>query len=362
MGELEPALNKVIDVVNDINECIEDIREAAVIVCGGFKVDVDLEGALEHDKVILQLTKADGTLPTVDDAKKLAADEKVKKADAALAKARKALYKDMEAAYSALKVEADVLAGGPASMAAFNTALGELRTAVGAAYKVTVVVKSAGKGGAACVRFDMTKAVFASLDKDHTWEPVSVIDIACTKEAKNIYAAEVSVAEALAGLTKAVAAAEAGGLTVSFTMKKKKLVPKIEGGEPAEGEEGAAEKAEGLTEKKAAVRKAVSSANSQLFKLFKAARNANGLINLSAALKAVFEALKAKVMTLPNAASKSISVSQARGTWLSELDCPFHLLASSLLALKLTLFIFSSSSGIDSCQPNGQMHHRRHGL
>ena len=57
----------------------------------------------------------------------------------------------------------------------------------------------------------------------------------------------------------------------------------------------AAKKAEAESEKKAAIRKAVSAANSQLFKLFKAARNANGPINVAKALVAVFESLKKKV-------------------------------------------------------------------
>ena len=269
---------------------IDDIKEAAITVCGGFKVDVALEGATEHDKVLLQLTKAaDGTLPSPDEVAKLLADAKIAKADADVSKARKALYKELEGAHAALKLEADLVASdaAPGSLAAFNTALGALRTALGATFKIAVVVKAAGHGGAASVRFDMTKAVFVG-DK-HTQELVSVLDVAKTKEAKNVFAAEQAVADALAGLSKAVKAAEEAGVTTTFALKKKKLVPTFEG----DGEDAAV-----AADKKAAVRKAVSASNSQLFKLFKAARNANGTINTAKALVALFDSLKKKVMGL----------------------------------------------------------------
>ncbi len=58
--------------------CIDTIRDAAIDVCGGFRVDVDLEGAVEHDKVLLSLTKADGTHPTIDESDKLIKDAKVR--------------------------------------------------------------------------------------------------------------------------------------------------------------------------------------------------------------------------------------------------------------------------------------------
>ena len=93
---------------------IDGIKDAAIIVCGGFTVDVTLEGATEHDKVLLQLTKADGTLPSADEVAKLIADAKVAKADAAISKARKALHKEMEGKYTVLRLEGEVLASAAA--------------------------------------------------------------------------------------------------------------------------------------------------------------------------------------------------------------------------------------------------------
>ena len=264
-------------------------------------MDVALEGAKEHDKVLLQLTKAaGGPLPTPEEVTKLAGDAKVASADKELAKALKNLYKDLEGSYAPLKAEADVLtsASAPSSLAAFNTALGALRTAVGADFKVTVAVKSAGAGGSPCIRVSVDKAVFADANHSdkYTMEAVSLLDVAKSKEAKNIYAAEGAVAEALAGLTKAVKAAEASGITTSFELKKKKIVPKLEG----EGE------GDDVEAKKAAVKKAASAANSQLFKIFKASRNASLTVNVAKALVAVFEALKKKVTSLgPDAMVRS---------------------------------------------------------
>ncbi|GAX73948.1 hypothetical protein CEUSTIGMA_g1398.t1 [Chlamydomonas eustigma] len=300
-GSLAPPVNKLIDLINDINGDIETIKDAAIIVCGGFKVDIELEGATEHDSVLLQLTKADGTLPAADDVKKLMTT--AGKADASLAKARKALYKELEAAHVPLSVQAELLAAAspPSSMAAFNTSLGELRTAVGAEYKVSLLVKSAGKGGASAVRFDISKAVFSDPNSEHyVLEPVTVLDVAASSQAKNIFEAEKVVADSIASLTKAVATAEGAGVTTTFELKKKKLVPTMTVGE------GDADAAADL---KAAVRKAVSSVNSQLFKLFKSARGANGDINLTTALVAVFKSLQQKIASLGPEALKAVAIS-----------------------------------------------------
>ena len=268
--------------------------------------------------MLLQLTKAvAGPLPTPDEVTGLIADAKISAADAALSKALKALYADLEKSYAALRVEADLLASdaAPSSLAAFNTALGGLRTAVGANFKVTLAVKPAGSGGSPSVRVAVDKAVFAG-DK-YSMEAVGLLDIAKSKEAKGIYDAQASVAIGLAGLTKAVKAIEADGIKVSLELKKKKLIPKFEGGEEAdapaddkeadaptddqEGDAPAAKKkkaGDAHAEKKAAVKKAASAANSQLFKLFKSARNANANVNVAKALVALFESLKKKVETL----------------------------------------------------------------
>ena len=268
-----------------------------------------LEGANEHDHVLLQLTKEDGTVPAPDEVAKL--DAKVAAADAALSKARKALNKEMAGAYAALRVEGDLVQSenAPASLAAFNKALGDLRSAIGNHFKINVVVTTAGHGGAPSVAFDMTRAHFPDNDKDeYTSEPVSVIDVAKAKEAKNIFAAEQAVAVALAGLSKAIKAGEEASVSTKLTLKKSKLVPEFEG----DDEEGAADK-------KSTIRKAVSTVNSQLFKLFKASRNANGNINVAKALVALFESFKKKVASLGPDALVSVSVGlfrQASQSWL----------------------------------------------
>ena len=325
--------------------------------------------ATEYDKVLLQLTNAAGAVPTPEEIAKL--DPKAADADAALSKARKALYKEMSGSHAALRVEAEIVhssaASPPQSLKDFNEALVKLRSVVGAEFKVKVVVKSTS-----LFLFNMNKAD-ASKDVP-TFELVSVLDVAKTKEAKNIFAAEQAVADALAGLSKAIKAGDAAGVKTTLTLKKKKLVPTFvggeeedvigkskykpkekgeeegepvgegeedgegegEGGADAEGEskaeadaeaksegegkskdeekgkskaeskteskgdakDGAKGKSGGATEAKSTIRKAVSTANSQLFKLFKAARNANGNINIAKALVALFESLKKKVASL----------------------------------------------------------------
>lgn len=298
--EIQPTTNKMIDIVNEINSYIDDIKEAAVMVCGGYKLHVEVDGAVDHDKLIVSMTKADGTYPTAEQVAALLADAKVTKADEQVSKARKALHAALEKSNVKLKVDptGNVASDGapPPEIDALNKAVAELRTAAGPEYKIVVQHKEAGVGGARCVRAALTKFVLSNPDSDDYQEqPLSILDVLKSKEAKNLVAAELSVADALAGLSKAVKAAEDAGVTVDMTMKKKKLVITMEGGDQEDS----------TSDRKAAARKALSTANSQLFKLSKAARNANGIINIAKALVAVFEALKKKVMKLANRPSIS---------------------------------------------------------
>jgi len=297
--EVEPAVNQVVDIVNEINGCINDIKDAAALVLKAFKVDVNLQGAINHDIVVLGLVKAaDGAHPPAAEVEKLVADANIAKADKDLLAAKKALHTALESSPVALRVANDLLAadGATAQVEAFNKALTELRTAVTAAgYKVSLVHKPAGAQGATAVRVTISKPVFKSEDSDdYTLEPVSLLDVARTKEAKNIFAAEQAVAEALSGLSKALKAAEEASITTSFELKRKKLVPKIEGGE-----------GDGVADKKSAIRKAVSAVNSQLFKLFKSSRNANGDVTIAKALVVVFESIKKTLVKKVGAEAKS---------------------------------------------------------
>lgn len=293
--EVEPTVNQVVDICNDFNGAIDEVKEACAIACGAFKVDVAL-GGRERDTVILQLTKGDGSQPSAEELATLSADAKATDADAKLAKARSALHKATESSYVALKVEGDVLVAdgqAPREIDAFNTALGELRAAIGG-LKVSVTVKTAGSPGATCVRTEVQKPVFGKGKDSYSMVPVGVIDVAKSAESKAQIAAENTLAEAVAGLTRAVKTAEAAGASVSFSLKRRKLVAAISGGD----EEAASAKA--------TVCKATTAANSQLFKLYKSSRNSIGVINLTKALVTLIDAVKSKIEELTKGTGKQV--------------------------------------------------------
>lgn len=300
--KVTPVVNKVVEICNDLNGAIDDIKDAAAIVVGAFKVDVDLDDAKEVDAVILALQKADGSFPTKAEVEAL--DAKATAADKALTKARKALASAMEKKYVALEVVEDKLAvkeGGeaPAQLEAFNTALGELRGAAGE-MKVVLVVKSAGVGGIETVHAGLEVPIFASEDADTpTWEPVGVLHMAKSNCAKALFGAEQSVASSLGNLAKAVKDARELKVEIDFELKRKKVVVKMTDPE--------GDKPEDLDDKKAAVKKAAATANQQLFKLFKSARNANGDVGLAKAVVILIESFKKRAATLAKDNSKQLT-------------------------------------------------------
>lgn len=237
--------------------------------------------------------------------KKLLGDAKVKKADEDLAKAKAALMSTLAANPTILKAAADLLAieAGDAAekeKAAFNQALQDLRSVVTATFKIALATRDAGSQGAQGVAVKLTKPVFTSEADEPTFVPLGLLDIAATKEAKNIFAAEASVADALAGVAKAAGALS--GCTVDYSIKKKKIQVKVEGGDAEDSS---------LTEKTAVLRKAVTTANSQIFKLFKACANANGSVNIARALIAVLDALKKKIMSKTGGDMTKVSIAAA---------------------------------------------------
>ena len=242
--QIEPTVNKVVDIVNTINTCIDDIKDAATIICGGYKVEVDVKGK-SADAVAVTLTKPDGTYPTAEEVDTLTKDAKVKAADDALSKALEALKAAMERKYVKLKLDptnnvATDDAAPPGEIAAFNKALGELRTAVGASYKVVVGHKAAGVAGAAAVRVSIKKFSFTKPDSsEYMVTDCQLLDLVKSKEAKTLYNAELEIAEAMAGVTKAIKAAEEAGVKVTLTYKNKKVAASFGEGK---GKKGAAPK------------------------------------------------------------------------------------------------------------------------
>lgn len=253
--QIEPTVNKVVDIVNTINTCIDDIKDAATIICGGYKVEVDVKGK-SADAVAVTLTKPDGTYPTAEEVDTLTKDAKVKAADDALSKALKALKAAMEKKYVKLKLDptnnvATDDAAPPAEIAAFNKALGDLRTAVGANYKVVVGHKAAAVPGAAAVRVSIKKFSFPKPDSsEYKATDCQLLDLFKSKEAKTLYNAELAIAEAMAGVTKAIKAAEEAGVKVTLTYKNKKVAASFGEGK---GKKGAA--AKGGAKKAAAPKK-----------------------------------------------------------------------------------------------------------
>jgi hypothetical protein len=314
IGKVAPVVNKVVEIVNELNGSVDSIKDAGAIVQGAFKVDIDIAGATERDAVILALQKADGTWPTAAEVSAL--DAAVTTADKALTKARKALEKETESSYAKLTVAEDKLSSeaAPGAMEGFNTALAAMRTAVGAEYKIVLVVKNAGVGGAESVRADLEVPVYASDDSDPTWEPVGVLAMAKSKSAKALFAAQQSVATAISKLGAPVAAAREAGIEVAFEMQGRRIIAAMTGGEEKEtpsedaeerkADEKAAEKADAA---KDSVTKATIAVNQQMFKLFKFARNAAGDVNLAKSLVILFEAFKKKATTMAKAAGKDVA-------------------------------------------------------
>jgi hypothetical protein len=130
--------------------------------------------------------------------------------------------------------------------------------------------------------------VYASDDSDPSWEPVGVLAMASGKSAKACFAAQQSVAAAIAKLAGPVKTAREAGVEVAFVLQGRRLIPEMTGGEEPEGLEAGsdeAKEAEKAADKaddaKVAVRKATIAVNQQMFKLFKFARNAAGDVNLA---------------------------------------------------------------------------------
>uniref|UniRef100_A0A7R9VV16 Uncharacterized protein n=2 Tax=Chlamydomonas euryale TaxID=1486919 RepID=A0A7R9VV16_9CHLO len=227
--KVTPVVNKVVDICNDLNGALDDIKDAGSAVAGAFRANVSINGVKATDTVVLALQKADGTFPSKEEVVSL--PDTAKAADKKLSAARKVLVKEMEAKYVALQVVDDQLAVGegaeaPAALATFNAALEELRGAIGAEMKLVVVVKPAGVGGADSLRASLEAPVF-SKDGEITWTPAGVLAVAQSNSAKALFAAEQSVGTALAKLSTAVKAARDAKIKVDLELSRKNLKAKM---------------------------------------------------------------------------------------------------------------------------------------
>jgi len=283
--DLAPVVNKVVDLVNNLNCDVDEVKDFAAAALGAFQVQLSAD-ATEHDTVLATLAN-----PSPGAAKKLAADAKVAAADAALTKALAGLA---SGTYVQRSVADGVLAGDDAGAAAVNKALAELRTALGPEHSVDLAVRKAGCGGARCPSATVVKTTFQ--EGANAKSPVGVLDVAKAKTAGAISGNQLSVAAAVAGLTKAAKAAEELGASVDLSLVKGKTLKAV-----VTGGEG-----EGLADKKAAVAKAAATLNAQVFKLSKAARNAAGPVNLTKAMVTVVTGFKANAAKLAKDAGKEV--------------------------------------------------------
>ncbi len=122
-------------------------------------------------------------IPGFDKAK--AAADKVHKAQAALHAALEKANKSLKISPEGKLVAADPAGQPPAEAAAFNTAIDELKAAVGAEFKVGVSVVPAGAAGAPTVRVKYGKPTFkAPSDTTFTLTPIHVLDIAATAQVR----------------------------------------------------------------------------------------------------------------------------------------------------------------------------------
>lgn len=221
LNSVEKPVNLVVDIVNVINGAIDDVRDATAIVLGAYRVDLAFSNVKDHDRVLLSITKADGTFFKGAEVQDLLKDIKVSTADKKLCAAREAIHK---AELTGLKMNAagDALdeAGAPPQVAPFNAALAALRTAVGAAGKVTLRLQPAGAPGKQGVRARLTKPKFGNSGA-YTLLPVTLLEIASTAQAKAIFDAEQAVARTAAEFAKALANCPEGSYQLG--LKKKKI-------------------------------------------------------------------------------------------------------------------------------------------
>uniref|UniRef100_A0A7S0X0N4 Uncharacterized protein n=1 Tax=Chlamydomonas leiostraca TaxID=1034604 RepID=A0A7S0X0N4_9CHLO len=223
LNKVEKPVNVVVDIVNAINGVVDDVRDATAIVVGAYRVDLAFSNVKDHDRLLLSLAKADGTPFTPEEIKAKAKDKKVSAADKKLCVARDAVHK---AFLTGLKMNAtgDALeeAGADPKAKAFNDTLAALRTALGADWKVAFKLEPAGAPGKQGVRAKLAKPKFEKPDSDtYTLLPITLLDIAATKDAKAIFTAEETVAKTAAAFAKALADCPEG--SYKLAVKKKKI-------------------------------------------------------------------------------------------------------------------------------------------
>ena len=338
LASVQAPVNNVVDITTSINECIDDIRDAATMVLGNYLVEIDLN-ASSQDHFHVQINKVPVTPApnpplTADqlheELQKVVADEKFKTAEKALSDARTALY----AANASFTLGA---AGTPdegklvgAGTEAVNAALASMREALGSAYKLGITIKASPLPGARTVGARIVKACAPSDDSsDYKMVPLASYDVYKSKEAKAMIGSQILIDEAAGLLAKRLKAADDAGVKYTLELLNKRRVklvveapPPAEGEEaPAaaaegdgEGEEGAAKPAGGAAAPEKPeleeLRKAVLVLNHQLFKLQKAAGAANGPVNLSKAITIMINSIIAKAKKLAGDSS-NITVSRA---------------------------------------------------
>ncbi|KAL6761784.1 hypothetical protein V8C86DRAFT_2528009 [Haematococcus lacustris] len=222
LDSVEDSVNMVVDISNDLNAAIDRVKHTTAVVTGAYLVEVGCgKTTKDHDRLLLTVIKAaDGSYPTVAEVQ--AVHGAAKAADQQLAKARASLVKTHP---TGLRVVEDMLAPASAPVTAFNTALTALRVAVkGAGLRVTLTVKAAGVPGGLGVEVDLIKPSFPDKSKPK-WdkEPLSVLDVALTEQAKAINTAEAALADALATVAKALKSLPAAAGTL--IVKGNKLRP-----------------------------------------------------------------------------------------------------------------------------------------
>ncbi|KAJ9524285.1 hypothetical protein QJQ45_008483 [Haematococcus lacustris] len=239
LDSVEDSVNMVVDISNDLNAAIDRVKHTTAVVTGAYIVEVGCgKTTKDHDRLLLTIIKAaDGSYPTVAEVQ--AVHGAAKAADQQLAKARASLIKTHP---TGLRVEGDVLAPASAPVTAFNTALTALREAVkGAGLKVTLTVKAAGVPGGLGVEVDLIKPSFPDKSKPK-WDkqPLSVLDVALTEQAKAINTAEAALAEALATVAKALKSlpAAAGTLIVKGNKLRPEYPKKAKKAKKAKGNGG----------------------------------------------------------------------------------------------------------------------------
>ncbi|KAF5839676.1 hypothetical protein DUNSADRAFT_227 [Dunaliella salina] len=317
MSSVEAPVNTMVETSNQLNEVVMVAQEQIAAALGAFRVEISysLRGRspvviLDRDAVLLRLEKAvgqdQGSVPQPEEVQNLCASNPgIEAADEKLGAALATMYTFFELHNKGISQQGDsIVPPFPdcVQVDAVNEALTELRTALGSGYRVALEVKPAALRNCKGMRVRLVKALVEDGQEDVKYDHATFLDVAKTKEAKQIYHMLSRTTDACAAVVKSMQAVPSD--MYRFHPCKHRIaleIRPIDKDEPQPALVAAA-----LQSLKAAV----DGANTHVFELRKHAMHANGPITVGTGLVGLFDeivAAQARALgTSPEEAKASI--------------------------------------------------------